>query len=1347
MQDMTWGHRIGIIVVLTLLGYLRVGCQPADFPELTWRSVEVLSIDNGLPTTCFDQVFIDSSGRMWLIPCKDSQQNRQLNLIQYDGHVGRVIDLDMPIGTSVVVAEVVGDSLLYGVALEANDVFIYHINADTTEIIHLEEVNVEIYGLEIIGERLFVLGYEGRKHLVFEYENNEMVLIDSQLADVRIDKHRTELIDNISVSDDEYIWYTANTGTIYGLNIGTGQRLKFPVDTVSPESSHQIRKVGDRVLYYSHGPVAVVKEILPSGTEPVELLPAGWSYFYGKSGAHNPGFLFQDLVGNLMVTCQDPEGKIHALLVMSNGKTFDVTKTWRFNNQELVSQFGSRDFMQGMWTMSGETRVFSMTPKFGFLRSGKDPCRALGQMDNGNLVVLTDAEPFEVRMNQVEAIRGDSLPYSAINIPASFERRNIIADRNSSIWVASSTTLHEYTPATGELTSTFIDDEFEYFYEYGANFILIADGNVYVYDPDNAVALAADYRNQSEVEGRVNQMAVADSIGWIVSSSGVWRFDIRTNELTKFSPEVLEDFRFLSVHCDNSDLLWLGTESNGVLRFDLRRNEYKKISTGEGLSNNTVVGLLVDDKGNIWTSTFWGISVLSNDGEVLAKYYARDGIALNEGNRWSQRKLADGRLVFGSVGGITIVDPEYALGSFNGLSLPTTYISSIGYFDSDGEEVSIWNPTRQDLDLTIPNDHRSLEVNTGISDYSSVLQNEYAYRFDNSEEWVSVGSNPKLIFPNLAPGKYSLLIRGRDVNGKWSENTVRLNLYVKNSFFSTAWFYLLCTLPFIAFGGLWYWRNRRERQRLEAEVANRTAEISRQADELREADRAKTRIYTNITHEFRTPLTVISGVADGVEDPKRQSVLKRNSGRMLNLVNQLLDLSKLQSGHLKSNPRKLDVMALARDIVGSFEHVADSRGLALHFHAEPNRVIADLDPEIMHRILGNLVSNAIKFTSAGGNIYVTFKVSGNQLEFSVRDTGVGIDQTELSNVFSRFYQIDDSSTRPEEGTGIGLALTKELVDFISGQISVTSQLNEGTTFNVALPLLNESEGNIQEFEGSKGVFVQLSELTQESTVAVEANDSDTRPNVLLVEDNPDVLNYLISCLREDYQLDIATNGEEGIEKAMTNVPDLIISDVMMPIKDGFELCEHIKQAESTNHIHVILLTARVDAESRLKGLGKGADAYLAKPFDREELLLQISNLIETRKQIHSKYRDLDLASSSPSKPQNEEEIFMGRLNQLVIDHIDDEDFGVAHLCRALKYGKTQLYSKVKAYTGMSVSAYIKLKRMQRAKSMLESGKHTVAEVAYAVGFRDPSYFTKIFRAEYGATPSSFANDPNRQVNT
>ncbi|MEL6250650.1 MAG: tetratricopeptide repeat protein [Bacteroidota bacterium] len=554
---------------------------------------------------------------------------------------------------------------------------------------------------------------------------------------------------------------------------------------------------------------------------------------------------------------------------------------------------------------------------------------------------------------------------------------------------------------------------------------------------------------------------------------------------------------------------------------------------------------------------------------------------------------------------------------------------------------------------------------------------------------------------------------------------------------------IVAILVILAFA--WYYYQKQKANKL---LMDLHTEVSEQKRKLEEMDILKSHFFTNISHEFRTPLTVIGGMVDQIKsEPKKWTdkglnLIQRNNTQLLDLVNQILDLRKLESGSLSLNKKQGNIVFYLSYIFESFQSLAESKDIDLHFLCEMEELWMDFDREKLLRVISNLLSNAIKFSPEGGNIYLMVDKSTDPdqptkeyLKLSIKDTGLGIPEDKLPYIFDRFYQVYTSSSRKGEGTGIGLALTKELVVLMEGDINVESRQNKGSTFSLRIPI--SQEAIIQEITEEE---IQLNLPVRPKLETTDSGRNPTSPlqaiKLLLIEDNDDVVTYLESLLEDSYQLLIARDGKVGIEMAVQEVPDLIISDIMMPIKDGYEVCASLKEDERTSHIPIVLLTAKADDESKLKGLRRGADAYLTKPFNKEELLIRLEQLQKLRQKLQNRYLNLEAPETSEEAETKQEDAFILKVRAVIEENMQNPNLGVDLLCESLGLSRTQLYMKVKALTNRSATQYIRAIRLFKAKALLQGSDQPVSQIAYEVGFSDPSYFSRAFSKEFGFPPKN-----------
>ncbi len=870
---------------------------------------------------------------------------------------------------------------------------------------------------------------------------------------------------------------------------------------------------------------------------------------------------------------------------------------------------------------------------------------------------------------------------------------------------------------------------------------------------------------------------------WANYDQGLLKIDLTNLEefYFKLQDRKIEDY--VRGWLPEDDTIWLATLDGLILLNSETGKIIHRYSTEDGLPHNTIYSIVKSGE-YIWLGTQNGLCSFHPKTEAVMNYYVEDGLSHNEFNTNSAMVASDGKIWMGGLNGINVFDPKVLE-----RTPKDTFRLQLAEFKKYNSKLdSIFKiddyATLRNQSFTLRPVDQSFSFQFFINSLVEPSKNNYFYYLEGYEPiWANVQSMPKVSYQNVPPGNYVLKIKATDYRGNPVQNELAIAIDVLEFWYKRWWAWLLYIGCFLAiFFGVY--RFQLTRKLAEEEAAR-----------LKDLDIAKTRLYTNITHEFRTPLTVILGmaeqllvsgreVADGNsvgnrketidgetahpggdklsyrekgqavnERRKAVEMIRRNGQNLLDLVNQMLDLSKLESGKISLNLVQEDIVPYLKYLIESFHSLATDKGIEVHFFAATESLIMDFDKEKLKHIISNLLSNAIKFTAKGGTIWVHLdKEEGKQLRISIKDNGIGIAAEVLPSIFDRFYQADNSHTRKGEGTGIGLALVKELVKLMQGKVEVESTFGKGAEFVVRLPIrLSMGDGVRSSEFGVQDLELDVEESSPPETRGTKVQTQPTadnlqqiikKPQLLIIEDNSDVAHYIQSCLQASYHILLANDGKEGIKKALETIPDIIISDVMMPEKDGFEVLQFLKNDERTSHIPIILLTAKADVTSKLEGLKRGADAYLAKPFHSEELLLRCRKLVELRKVLQSRYANVvSINSEATLELESEtiqiEDAYILKINKIIQEHISDAQFGVNELTRHLGSSRSQVFRKLKALTGKSITLYIRSYRLQRAKYLLETTDLNVSEIAYDVGYSNLSYFSRSFQEEFGCSPKKF----------
>jgi signal transduction histidine kinase/DNA-binding response OmpR family regulator len=799
--------------------------------------------------------------------------------------------------------------------------------------------------------------------------------------------------------------------------------------------------------------------------------------------------------------------------------------------------------------------------------------------------------------------------------------------------------------------------------------------------------------------------------------------------------------------------VWLGTDV-GLVQFDPATDQTKNYTEKDGLCNNFVCGMLPEGDSCLWLSTNIGLSRFHIASKSFINFFEEDGLSHNEFNRLSYFKSRNGRMFFGGLRGINAFFPQELMQAYRRRNEAAQLaLSSFEYVDERRDTTfRQYNFDRQPT-VKIRDWHRSFTFEYVLTDFAHPEEISYSYQMEGYEDTWSTPSRFNFTrFSSLPPGKYTFRVKARDGHGLWHPHRLAVQVVVYPPWWQTTGAYLAYVLLLSGAAYLVYqflkkrWLLRHE-LRLKAEEAR----------QLKELDGFKNRLYTNLTHEFRTPLTVILGMAQQLRsDPPKYldpgtRLIENNGKNLLRLINQLLDLSKLENQSFELKFRQGDIVPYLRYLTESFQTFANSKNLSLRFFTNLESLVMDYDEAQLQQVLTNLISNALKFTPPDGNILVRVTRNDQQLHLEVHDTGIGIAAKDLPHVFDRFYQAappERYSSPPGAGregaggTGIGLAHTLELVKLMGGSITVESEVGKGSRFCVQLPIRNDApfyDTSPLERTPLISTFELSSNGSSESSTL--QSKTENLPQLLLIEDNQDVVVYLKSCLEGLYQLQVAYNGKIGVDKAFEHIPDLIISDVMMPEMDGYEVCDTLKNDERTSHIPLILLTAKADMASKIIGLRRGADAYLTKPFDKEELLVQLEILVEKQKRMVAHFskqlsnKNLEQADI-PEEGIQIEDAFMQKVRQIVAENYHDEDFGLPQLCQKLRMSRSQLFRKMQALAAVAPSDFIRTYRLEQAKTLLQTTDLQVSEVAWQVGFKDLAHFSKTFQDAFGFSPSA-----------
>lgn len=979
-------------------------------------------------------------------------------------------------------------------------------------------------------------------------------------------------------------------------------------------------------------------------------------------------------------------------------------------------------------------------------------------------------------MNNLFLPEGFTERYNDIPNSSKVEIWELIETQGGSLWAATTLGLIHYDPMMNQVhmyeysenkTDGLPQREVYGVFEDAAGEVWAITENFlsHLKDPTNGIFKNYRYNPNESIREQIRPVTFEENSGnfWIGTSSGLLYFDRMTESFQKFEhhssdPNSLSHNLVKSILPDPQDpeqFLWIGT-SGGLNKLDTQSKVFRHYTTADGLPNNVIYAILPDESGDLWVSTNRGLSKFHPDEMKFRNYDVRDGLQSNEFNTGAYFRSSSGELFFGGIKGLNFFYPERITDNPN---LPEIALTG---FQIDKKEIN-FQDSRDILDAPLPSAKKiqvrhSDEVLTfrfAALDYSAPEKNQYAYKLEGlSDNWVELGNYASAIFTNIPHGEYTLRIKASNNDGVWNEAGLGIDLIVTPPWWATWWAYAVYVLLFLMGG---YSLRRYELNRYNLKNQLKLERV--QTESLRKLDHLKSQFFANISHEFRTPLTLILGQIEIVltsdidrKEKRKLEMATKNANRLLTLINQLLDLSKLEAGKMEMNSEQHNIVSFLKSLLYSFETLAESKEINLVFKSESERIQVVFDSEKLERVFLNLITNAFKFTNPGGEIGIEVKkISDKIIEIRVKDSGIGISQDRIGNIFDRFYQVDSSSTRSHEGTGIGLALVNEFVKLHNGYIDVQSQFadNEedqqsGTEFIIHLPIGHIESEQVNSTELYRTPNYELnSEIPQSVSKHVDLNllSSNLDKEILLIiEDNAEVREFIREQLEDDYRILEAENGIDGIKMSQEQIPDVIISDLMMPEMDGFEFCKHIRNDEKTSHIPVIMLTAKAGLENKLKGFETGIDAYLTKPFKVKELQVRVRKLIQQRKELRNQFSESGLIHTSNVTADSLEKVFLEKAIKVVKDNFHNNDFKVQHLAGKLTMSPSQLNRKFQALIDQSAVQFIIAVRLQHAAELLKYKNKTIAEISYEVGYNDQAYFTRVFKKQFGMSPSEFKKD-------
>ncbi|MDD4990905.1 MAG: two-component regulator propeller domain-containing protein [Paludibacter sp.] len=1062
-------------------------------------------------------------------------------------------------------------------------------------------------------------------------------------------------------------------------------------------------------------------------------------------------------------------------LIQSNKRTgkkiiykTDPTSKWSISDEFVLTMYVDNTNILWIGTDKGGVNYVQLnTPVFDFVEFNnisssnfkESVIRSIMKDREGNVWLGTRNDGL-IRIDA----SGVRKHFQKTNSPGSINDnriRRLLEDKWGNIWVGVKGGLCRYLPKTGTFKTYNFDSDKSRKEDWVFSLFEDSKGNLWagtwfgpaIYDPKN------DRFNHFFNNDRKTLIRIRDIVEdhnkniWIATEdNGLYKvrlIDTKNGRNIKYerftnerdSTNSLLDNKLYCLAVDIAGKIWIGTE-NGLEILDPKKMKLTHFEENPLLREMLILGLVSKDS-SLWVSHEHGVSQIN-----CKTWHSRDfrknndflGVEMSDGAYFIDKT---GIIYFGGNRGYFTINPNQTPKNpkISNIMLTNLEISNkiINVNNIHDNRVILEKPLYMSKSIVLNWDERNIQIEFSAMFFSDPGSIRYAYRLKGlNNEWIYQDAKiRKAYFQNLQPGKYSFEVKAANSNGQWTEAST-LQIVVLTPWWISWWAYLIYIL-IVSTVILLIFRYFLDRQKYLHEIKNE----KEKAEKFREVDELKTKLVTNISHEFRTPLTLI---IDPVEKlivnfqndenaNKYLRVISKNAQKLLELVNQFLDLKKLESGNLKLNPEYRDFIQFLKSLTEYFEIQAKLHRIKFVFTSTEKKLDMMLDPDKMDKVILNLLNNAFKHTPEGGVIRLDLKVIDENVNICVSDTGEGIPENQLNYIFEPYYQVNQGE---KNSSGIGLTFAKELVELHNGTISVESTLGTGTKFTILIPIKKPSEPDQQPI-----IEPYNSNSSHESENRIPTKQVKTKlldkakPIVLVAEDNSDVREYIVTTLKDKYNVIEAVNGLEGYENAVEIIPDLIISDLMMPEMDGMMFCQKAKTDERTSHIPFILLSAQHSEEVILNSYETGADAYITKPFSSSLLLVRVENMIETRNKLRKLFNMNTGFDTKIISVNGTDRIFMDKLKNLINERISETDFDVEVLSDKMNLSRTQLYRKVKAMTDMSVKEFITTIKMNKAAELILIGEHNIGQVAELVGESELSNFSRNFNKHFGISPSKY----------
>lgn len=945
-------------------------------------------------------------------------------------------------------------------------------------------------------------------------------------------------------------------------------------------------------------------------------------------------------------------------------------------------------------------------------------------------------------------------------------------DQDGKIWIGSLGCMYKFDPATGDKKNIRLLGKkstlmgWELFFDDTKRLWIGTQQGLLFMDSHNEIVEEFEGYNEFRALAKshiifINQNDKGNLL--VCSNSGLYEIKPGKGVIARYWTEgegeyYLPHDNYHHFYQDEDGVYWLSSGGAGLIRWEKHKGKFQQFGKSEGLSNEVIYATYPDNYGNLWLSSDYGIIRFNKESLTSLVFTPANGVSHHEFNRTSHFQDTDGKIYFGSLTGVTEIDPDkFQNGEFKA-NMPLCFTSFQQFDEKTNQLVDKRNQFLEEKVITIKPRDGFVRIEFALLNYQEMDRVNYAYKLEGVDrDWIFKKEN-FIRLSGLPYGRHLLKVKGQLPDGQWSEQELQIPVAVLKPFY-LKWWFMAIVIIILATGGPYFYLRQtnhlKEQQiKLEVLVAERTRQINedkktieQQAKELRHLDQVKSRFFANVSHELRTPLTLMLGpissaLKSGQLNEKNHrflSTAQRSGKNLLHLVNEILDLSKMESGKLSLDEEPVDLESLLNRLFAQYESYAAQKGVeAVLKYQAASRLTLMIDINKFEKIFNNFMSNALKFTASGDKVEVELLDKGGVCWLRVADTGSGIHPDDLPNIFTRYYQSKQPNAPTQGGTGIGLALCTELARLQNGHVWAESDLGKGSVFTFEFP--KKQFNGIQEEEKAS---VEVEEYVAEKAPAetVPLPNEGKKSTLLIVEDNIELRAYIEQVLNTHYKIETAENGAAALkllnEQNGTRGIDLIVSDVMMPVMDGFEFLENLKSEHKYNGIPVIMLTARAALQDKLKALRIGVDDYMLKPFEEEELLARVKNLLDNHRE-RKKSREKEPIQEKEDKISGEDREWLMHLEDFTKKNAGRFDLSVEMIAEEMALSRSQLFRRMKVLTGLTPIQYVQEVRFAQARKLLEDKTYsTVKSVAYEVGFKQVKHFSTKFKKRYGKTPSEY----------